>query len=317
MKAIIFKSFGASSVLESATVPTPKPSKDEVLIRISHTSVNPVDWKIREGYLQKALPHVLPIIPGWDAAGEIAEVGEGVRDLAVGESVYAYTRLPEVHAGTYAEYIVVPASFVARRPATLTAAEAAAVPLVGLTAYQALTEFADVKAGDRVLVTAGSGGVGSFAIQFAKALGAHVTATAGSSNQAYLRELGADEAIDYVSQDVGAAGRAIAPQGFDVVLDAVGGTSLAVAAKLVKDGGRLVSIVDTPSQALFDKKTVKHGYHFVYPNGAQLAAIGKLIDAGKVVVPAVAVRSVKEAAAAQDENQKRHVRGKLVLAIDL
>lgn len=316
MQAIFFKSFGPSSVLEQSEMPTPTPAKGEVLIRISHTSVNPVDWKIREGYLQQALPHRLPIIPGWDASGEVAAVGEGVTTFKKGDAVFAYTRLPEVHSGTYAEFIAVPATSVAKRPTSLTAAEAAAVPLVALTAFQALTEFAQLKAGQRVLVTAGAGGVGSFAIQIAKAFGGHVTATGGTNNQNYMRELGADAVIDYAKANVRDAALKVASEGFDIVLDAVGGASLKESATLVKTGGVLVSIVDTPTQALFGDKVVKHGYHFVYPNGSQLATIADLIDAGKIVAPAIAVQSIKTAAAAQDESQARHVRGKVVLAID-
>ncbi len=308
MQAIIFEKFGPSTVLRTAETPKPEPRAGEVLIEITHTSVNPVDWKIREGYLQNALPHRFPIIPGWDAAGRIAALGSGVTEFRVGDEVYAYTRLPEVHSGTYAQFIALPAAAVAKKPASLGLAEAAAVPLVALTAYQALHEVAGIKAGDQVLVTAGSGGVGSFAIQFAKLAGAVVTTTAGTANQSYVRELGATHTLDYTREDVVQAGRRIASEGFDVVLDGAGGKALLDATSLLKAGGRLVSIVETPAVG---------SYHFVYPNGVQLAEIARLFDEGKLASPAIALRSVKDAAAAQDENQKRHVRGKLVLAIDL
>lgn len=316
MNAIYFEQFGSASVLKAGTLPTPTAKAGEVLIRITNTSVNPVDWKIREGYLKDFLPHRFPIVPGWDAAGTIAAVGANVASFAVGDEVFAYTRLPEVHSGTYAEYIAVPESFVARKPSTASLAASAALPLVALTAYQALHEILQVKAGERVLVTGGAGGVGSLAIQFAVAVGAEVTSTAGSANQGYLKELGATHTIDYTRTDVAAAAKALVPQGFDAVFDAAGGASLKEAATLIKDGGRLVSIVDTPTDALFGSKKVKHAYHFVYPSGAQLKQIATLIDAGKVVVPTVGVRSVKAAAEAQLESQNRHVRGKLVLAID-
>jgi NADPH2:quinone reductase len=307
MKAVVFDRFGPAEVLHTTDVATPAAKAGEVLIKISHTSVNPVDYKIRLGYLEKALPHRFPIIPGWDAAGEIAAVGPDVRGFSVGERVYAYTRLPEVHAGTYAEYIALPAGAVAKAPAKLSDAEAAAIPLVALTAYQALHEVVRVKAGDQVLVTGGAGGVGSFAVQLAKLAGAIVTTTAGTANQAYVKELGATNAIDYTKSDVTQAARQIAPAGFDIVLDAVGGRSLQEASGLLKDGGRLVSIVDAPARG---------SYHFVYPNGEQLGEIARLFDDGKLAAPAIKIGSVKDAAAAQQESEQRHIRGKLVLKID-
>lgn len=316
MQAVTFDHFGDANVLKTAAVATPVVGAQDVLIRITHTSVNPVDWKIREGYLKDFLPHRFPIIPGWDAAGVVAAIGKDVTDVKVGDEVYAYTRLPEVHSGTYAEFIAVPESFVARKPKDVSLAAAAALPLVGLTAYQALHEILNVKAGERLLVTGGAGGVGSLAIQFAVAAGVHVTATAGSSNQGYLKELGADVALDYTKGNVAEAAKASTPAGFDAVFDAVGGASLQEAATLLKDGGRLVSIVDTPSAALFGPKKATFAYHFVYPSGPTLQKIASLIDAGKVIVPNVGVRSIREAGNAQLESQGRHVRGKLVLAID-
>jgi len=178
MNAIIFDTFGSSDVLKIGTSSTPQPKAGEVLIKISHTSVNPVDWKIREGYLQGFLPHALPIIPGWDVAGTIVARGEGAEDFEIGDRVFAYARLPEVKNGTYAEYIALPENYVARLSDDLKNEEAAGIPLVALTAYQALHENVKVQRGDRVLITAGAGVVGSLAIQFAKLAGAVVTTTA-------------------------------------------------------------------------------------------------------------------------------------------
>lgn len=316
MKAIAFDTFGESQVLQVRELPTPTAGSGEVLIRIKHTSVNPVDWKIRQGYLKEMFPHAFPVIPGWDVAGEIVELGNGVRGFSPGESVYAYARLPEVGRGTYAEYVSLPAEMVARAPASVPSAEAAAVPLVALTAWQGLHEFAGLSSGEHVLVTAGSGGVGSFAVQFAKLAGARVCATAGPANQCYLTELGADVAVDYTKPHYVEALRAAAPEGFDVVFDAVGGDSLKQAEGLVRNGGRLLSIVETPDTEGLAGRNVKAGFHFVFPDGPRLRAIAELIDAKRLRLPAIQVRSVREAAAAQDENEKRHVRGKLVLAID-
>lgn len=309
MKAIIFDTFGPASVLKEAQVSSPTPKKGEVLIRISHTSVNPVDWKIREGYLKDMLPHVFPVIPGWDAAGEVVALGEAVTNFKVGDAVYAYARLPEVHSGTYAELIALPESFVAHKPKGLTFAEAAATPLVALTAYQALHEVAKIKKGDRVLITGAAGGVGSFALQFAKIVGSEITATAGSSNQEYLKELGAHYTINYQNADAWQKISASAPEGFDVILDTVGGETLAKAISLTKGGSRTVSIVERPPIGAGE-------FHFVYPSGSQLEEIGKLFDSGLLQSPALSIRSIREAALAQTENAERHTRGKIVLAID-
>lgn len=310
MKAILFSQFGGSHVLTQGEVANPKPAKGEVVIKIAFTSVNPVDWKIREGYLQDMLPHQFPIIPGWDAAGEVTEIGEGVTKFKVGDQVFAYTRLPTVQAGTYAEYIALPAENVAASPKSLSLAEAAGIPLVGLTAYQAIHEVTKVRAGERILVTGGAGGVGSLAIQIAKAAGARVTATASAGNLDYLRSLGADEVVDYQAKDYDALLKKSAGQGFDVLFDAVGGDTLARAEWIVKskeEGGRVVSIVEAPKTGSF---------HFVYPNGEQLAKLAVMLDAGTLKTPAITIRNIKEAKAAQEESATHRGRGKVVLKIE-
>lgn len=315
MKAVYIRQFGDSKTLEIGEVPTPEPAADELQIRIDHTSVNPVDWKIREGYLESMIPHEFPLILGWDAAGTVSKVGADVTSFAVGDEVYSYTRRPTVQLGTYAEYTVVDASAVAPKPKSLSFAEAATVPLVALTAWQALVDFAEVASGENVFITAGAGGVGSFGIQFAKDRGANVVTTASERNHDYVRSLGADHVVDYTKGDTVAAVRSWSDS-IDVVFDCAGGDSLAEGWDVVKDGGRLVSIVDTPSEELATAKNVRAGFVFVTPNGKELAQIGALIDEGKVEVPHLQVKSVQEAAAALDENQDRHVRGKVALKID-
>lgn len=307
MKAITFEKFGSSTVLKQDIIEQPTPAKGEILIKIKHTSVNPVDWKIREGYLQSMLPHQFPIIPGWDAAGEVIALGESVTTFKTGDLVYAYTRLPTVHSGTYAEFIAIPESFVAHQPKSLESFQAASVPLVGLTAYQALHEAAQIKKGDKVLIIGGSGGVGSFAIQFAKIAKAEVTAIASTTNLEYLKKLGAHHVIDYTQDDIKQEALKIAPNGFDIVFDAVGGESLQLGSLLTHQNSRIVSIVETPSKGIF---------HFVYPNGKQLSVIAQMFDDGLLQIPTIQLRSIKDASLALDENQKRHTQGKIVLSID-
>lgn len=315
MQAVYFESFGDASVLKIGTQPTPVATAGEVQINIRYTSVNPVDWKIREGYLKDFLPHQLPIIPGWDVAGVVSAIGAGVTGFKVGDEVFAYARLPVVKHGTYAEYIALPASAVALKPSNLDFGPAAAIPLVGLTAWQALFDFSQLKSGETVLITGGAGGVGSLAIQFAKNAGARVITTASKNNHDYLKGLGADVVVDYTNTDVLAAVKSAAPEGVDAAFDCVGADALAEAFQLVKCGGRLVSIVSTPDEALAKKLGIKSTYHFVAPNGGQLAQISALISAGKIQAPAIYERPITEAAEAQIENAARHTRGKVVLKI--
>lgn len=308
MKAIQFSQFGHSDVLSVQEVATPTAGPGEVLVKIEFTSVNPVDWKIREGYLQGMIPHQLPIIPGWDAAGTIVDVGSGVKSFKVGDAVFSYTRLPTIHSGTYAEFIALPEASVALRPKTLGSSEAAAIPLVGLTAYQALHDVVKIRSGERVLITGGAGGVGSLAIQIAKAAGARVTATASRGNLDYLHSLGADEVVDYQAKDYEQNLKSLAGDGFDIVMDAVGGAILTHAETLVNPkGGRLVSIVDTPKNGSF---------HFVAPSGAQLAVLANLLDTGKLKIPAITLRNIKDARAAQEESATHRGRGKVVLKVE-
>ncbi len=313
MKAVYFDSFGANDVLKFGDVERPIPKQDEVLIKLTHTSVNPVDYKIRAGHLQGMMPHVFPIIPGWDASGTVVENSGAFKK---GDRVFAYARTGTVKYGTYAEYTTLPVSSVAKAPASISAAEAAAVPLVALTAWQALFDFADLKSGETVFIPGGSGGVGSFAIQFAKIKGARVITTTSGRNMDYVKSLGADIVIDYTTQDVVQALRASVPEGIDVVLDCVGGDTQDQAWRVIKNEGRFVSIVDSPSAALAIEKNVKAGFWFVNPDAPRLNLISELIDAKKLQLPAISVRSINDAAAALAEVESRRVRGKIVLTLD-
>jgi len=315
MKAIVIDSFGGSEKLHWAEVPTPVPGPDEVLVKIAYTAVNPVDYKIRDGHLTGMLPHHFPLILGWDASGEIEAVGSNVKNWKTGDSVFAYARKPTVQWGTYAEYTALEAKNIARKPLRLSHAQAAGVPLVALTAWQALFETAELKAGETVLVHAGAGGVGGYAVQFAKNQGATVLSTAGPKNQGFLKELGVHHPIDYSAQPFAKSVHAIAPEGVDVVFDCVGGETQAQSFALLKRGGRLVSIVDTPDADLSERLGIKSAFVFVRPDGAELTRIAELIDAGKVQVLPVVEMRLDQAAEAHRESEARHVRGKIVLKV--
>lgn len=315
MRAIVIDGFGGADRLRSAELPTPAPSSGEVLIRVACAGVNPVDWKIREGMLQTQFQHHFPLIPGWDAAGTVAALGEGVADFAINDRVWAYCRKPEVQWGCYAEFVTMPAEAVAMMPASFDFEQAAALPLVGLTSWQALFDTAGLREGQTVLIHAGAGGIGSLAVQLAKSAGATVIATASAGNHAYVGDLGADHVLDYTAEDFVAATRALFPDGVDVVYDTIGGDVLRRSYRVLRQGGFLVSIVDTPSADEAARVGVRQAFVFVAPNGDQLRQLAALVDAGRVRPPAITLMPLDEAADAQRLSRHGHVRGKIVLKV--
>ncbi|HKQ61569.1 MAG TPA: NADP-dependent oxidoreductase [Candidatus Polarisedimenticolaceae bacterium] len=315
MRAIALDQFGGPERLKLVELPRPRPGPDELLIHVVAAGVNPVDWKIREGLLQEVLPHGFPLIPGWDAAGAVEEFGGGVSGFRRGERVYTYARKAEVRWGCYAEYVAVPAANVARMPAKLLFEEAAAVPLAALTAQQALFGAVAPGPGRSVLIHAAAGGVGHFAVQLAKAAGAWVAGTAGRANHPFLLSLGADAAIDTAETDLGAELRRLLPAGFDLVLDAVGGTTLATSYAATKPGGRVVSIVDRPDAGAAAARGITAEFLFVRPSGEQLAQLAAALDRQQLRVEVQKIYPLAAAAQAQEVSRAGHVRGKLVLGI--
>ena len=315
MKAMIIEEYGGPQNLKLDEVPRPVPGDDQVLIEIVCAGVNPVDWKFREGLLAEFYPFEFPIILGSDAAGTISALGRNVTGFAVGEKVFVASWKEEDSFGSYAESIAADAVSVAPMPENLTFAEAAGVPLAALTAWQALFDFAGLTAGDVVLVHAAAGGVGSFAVQFAKHAGATVLGTASRANHGYVTGLGADAVIDYRSDDVVAAIMAAHPDGIDVVLDAVGGAAQSEAFEVLKPGGVLVSVVGPPDPALAEEHKVRADDIMFSADGRQLREIAALIEAGAVKPTAVKEIPFEEAARAQVESRAGHVRGKLVLRV--
>ena len=308
MKAVRIHEYGGPEVLRYEEAPRPLAGAGEVLIRVHAAGVNPVDWKVRAGFAKDRLKYKMPFIPGWDLSGVVEGAGPGVLRLKVGDEVYS--RPDIARDGSYAEYIVVKETEVARKPQSVDHVHAAAVPLAALTAWQALFDGAKLAAGQTVLIHGAAGGVGSFAVQLAKIKGARVIGTASKKNHEYLRSLGADETIDYNTtkfEDV--------VHNVDVVLDTITGETADRSYPVIKKGGVYVSILMPPSQEKAAAHGVRAVHTFVQANGEQLSEIAKLVDSGKLKITIEKVFPLAEARAAQELNAQGHTRGKIVLRV--
>jgi NADPH:quinone reductase-like Zn-dependent oxidoreductase len=306
MKAVVAHEYGAPEVLKFEEVPRPEPKEDEALVRVIASGVNPADPLTLSGkYAQEWGTH-LPLIPGYEIAGIVEKTGAQVTTLKKGDAVYGYPNF----GGGWAEYVAVKEWEVAAKPRSLTFAEAAAAPMGALTAWQALVSVAHLKPGQTVLIHGGSGGVGSFAVQIAKAQGARVFATASTTNQDLLKQLGADVAIDYTKtkfEDVA--------NDVDAVLDSVGRETLARSYGVVKKGGIVLDLVGRPDPAELEKHGIRGAAIWVRPDAKDLAEIASLIDAGKIKPVVTEVLPLSEAIAAQRQAETHHTRGKIVLRI--
>ncbi|PYL64986.1 MAG: NADPH:quinone reductase [Verrucomicrobia bacterium] len=308
MKAIVVHEYGGPEVLKYEDAPRPEPKENEILVKVIAAGVNPVDSAARSQKYARFMNITLPAIPGYDIAGIVERTGTSVTKFKAGDPVYAYIALDK--GGAYAEYAVATEKEAAAKPKSLTYVEAAAVPLVSLTAWQALIDTAKLSPGQTVLIHGGSGGVGSFAIQIAKARGAKAFATASTPNQNLLKQLGADVAIDYTKQKFEDIAKDV-----DVVLDSVGKDTLVRSYGIVKKGGIIVSIVGRPNQAELDKHGIRGASISVEPNSDELAEITKLIEEKKIKVVVSQTLPLAEAAKAQSQADTRHTRGKIVLKV--
>jgi NADPH:quinone reductase-like Zn-dependent oxidoreductase len=309
VKAIVMNEYGGPDVLKLTNdAPEPKVGPDFVLVRVKAAGVNPVDWKIREGRMDGVFQTDFPVIPGWDLAGVVERVGTAVSEFSPGDEVIGFVREDHVGRGTYAELVAAPVRTLGRKPGRLSWAEAAGLPLAGLTAYQALTKALGVNEDDTVLIHAASGGVGSFAVQIAVAKGAQVIGTASPDNHDYLRKMGAEPLAygDGLADRI----RRISPGGVSVALDLIGGEALEITPDLLTPTGRWASIVD-PSV------TERGGrYVFVRPDTTNLSALASLVDDGRLTVPIAKTFPLAEAGEAQRLSASGHTRGKIVLEMD-
>jgi NADPH:quinone reductase-like Zn-dependent oxidoreductase len=306
MKAVVAHEYGRPEVLKLEEVPVPQPKDDEVLVRVIASGVNPADPLILGGKYAKEFGTRLPLILGYDAAGVVVKTGANVTRLKVGDSVYAYLLM----GGGWAEYCLTNEREAAIIPKGTSFTQAAAVPLAALTAWQALVGTAKLEGGQTVLVHGGSGGVGSFAVQIAKARGARVIATASTRNQELLKQLGADVAIDYTATKFEEVAKEV-----DVVLDPVGRETLARSYAVVKPGGIIVSLVARCDPAQLAKYQIRGESLASHPNANELAEITKLIEAGKIKPVVTEVLQLADAIKATEQAATHHTRGKLVLQI--
>ena len=307
MRAIVIRAYGGPDVMKLENVARPEPADDEVLIRVVAASINPVDVAIRKGYLAK-LVGSFPLIPGMDAAGIVEKVGNKVTTYKAGDSVFAFLTLKG--EGGYAEFVRAKEDELALKPSTVSFAQAAGAGAAGATAWEALIDTANLRAGQTVLIHGGSGGVGHLAIQIAKAKGAKVFATASTANQEFLRRMGADVAIDYtrarfedIAKDV------------DVVLDTVGRDTLERSYGVVKKGGIIVSIVDEPKPAALEAHGIRGVTLRCTPKAGVLEELGKLMEAKKLTPVISQTFPMTNVVQAQEQIATGHTRGKIVLLI--
>jgi NADPH:quinone reductase-like Zn-dependent oxidoreductase len=329
MKAYLVAKYRKSAPLRLAEVPEPDVRDDEVLVRIHAAGVNLLDAKIRDGEFKPILPYKLPLILGHDMAGTVVKVGRKATRYQVGDEVYS--RVDDFRIGTFAEAIAVKESSLAPKPKTLGMEEAASIPLVALTAWQALVDIAGLRAGQKVFIQAGSGGVGTIAIQLAKHIGAYVATTASATNADWLRSLGADQVIDYKTQDFETLLR-----DYDVVLHSQGASELAKSLNILRAGGRLVSITGPATSAEVKarwflrpvlwalargtykkarQRKVSYDFLFMHPDGAQLEKIAALIDAGHIRPVIDRVYPFTETNAAIAHVDSGRAKGKVVVKV--
>ncbi|BBB29851.1 NADP-dependent oxidoreductase [Neptunomonas japonica] len=309
MKAAFITQYGSDSKITLGDLPTPAYLSTQVLIKVSAAGVNPVDFHVRNGTLADSNTHTLPLILGWDAAGIIAHVGDDVDHLKVGDEVFVFS--PIAQQGTYAEFLAVDANLVAIKPTALSMTESAGVPLAALTALQGLMA-GQLKKDQSVLILGGSGGVGGFAIQIAKSIGAHVITTASAKNEEYVKSLGADEVIDYKSVEFDDVVKNI-----DVVfVTANGNDVVARSLQITKKGGYVVSTLDDIDTSVAEASGVNFSRMWVHPNSSHLEEIRELIDNKKIIVKIDSVYPLAQANDAVLKSESNRAVGKIIINME-
>lgn len=309
------KGYGSSEVVEinqNAAAPN-DPSDEKVLVKVKAAGVNPIDWKIREGYMQQMIPLQFPSTLGMDFSGTIEKVGAGVSGFNVGDEVYGQASVTRGGSGAFAEIALANADSVAHKPKSLNHQEAAGLPLVGVSAWQALVETIGLTDGQKkILIHGGAGGIGSIAIQLVKRLGAYVATTASTNDKQFVKELGADEVIDYKTQTF----EDLLPHDYDAVFDTVGGETYKRSFEVLKRGsGMIVSMLEQPNQQLMEQFGVKAIFQFTQVNRERLTKLAQWVDQNNIRVNVDRTFPLEQAGKALDYQKDVHPRGKVVLAI--
>ncbi len=310
MKAAFITQYGNDEKITLGQLDKPNYGSTQVLIKVAAAGVNPVDFHVRNGMLQDSDTHTLPLVLGWDAAGTVAQTGEDVENLKVGDEIFVFS--PISLQGTYAEYLAVDANLVVVKPKTLNMAESAGVPLAAVTAWQGLIQDGQLKKGQTVLVLGGSGGVGGFAIQIAKSMGASVITTASAKNEAYVKSLGADEFINYKETEFDDVVKDV-----DLVLVTTHGDDVvARSLNIAKKGGHVVSTLDDIDAETVKESAVNFSRMWVQPNGDDLTAIRDLIEQGNITVKIDSIYPLEKTNEAILKSESQRAVGKIIVSID-
>lgn len=311
MRAVQISKYGGNEVLEiNENAPKPSVAKGQVLVEVYAASINPIDWKVRAGYLKEMVPLQFPAILGGDFSGVVTGVGEGVGNFKFGDEVYGQGGILNGGSGSFAQFVAVNAGKVAQKPKSVDFIEAGALPLAGVSALQAIEDHIRLKSGQKILIHGGAGGIGHIAVQLAKALGAYVATTVGTRNLEFAKSLGADEAIDYKSE---AFDEKLTD--FDAVFDTVGGETTDKSFKVLKKGGIIVSMAGQPNEELAQKSGVSALGQNTDANPERLARLSKLVEDGKIKAYIDKVFSLEQAKEAFRHLEEGHPRGKVVFKI--
>jgi alcohol dehydrogenase len=311
MKSVQIKKYGSSEVIEiNQSAPVPIVSVGKVLVIVKASGVNPIDWKIREGYMQQKFQLQFPSTLGMDLSGVIKQVGEGVSAFKQGEEVYGQASVVTGGSGAFAEMALANVDSIADKPRNLSHTEAAALPLVGISAWQALIENIGLSKDQKILIHGGAGGIGSIAIPFAKHLGAYVATTVSTNDKQFVRELGASQVIDYKTQNFEDI-----LNDYDAVFDTIGGETYKRSFKVLKKGGIIVSMLEQPNSELMNQYGVKAIFQFTQVNRDRLTKLGQWVDQNNIQVNVEKTFSLDEAGNALDYLKDIHPRGKVVLTV--
>lgn len=308
MRAIQIDQYGTADVLHIKDIPKPSLQSNEILVAVHYSGVNPIDIKVRSGLTQHEIPKIFPFIPGWELSGIVEQVGSSVTGIKKSDEVYSMPNFQQ--GGSYAEFISINENEVARKPESISFAQAAAIPMVAGAAYTCLIKVAKIKAGQKILIHGAAGAVDSFAVQIAKNEGTYVIGTASGEGIHFLQSLGADEIIDYTKEDFTGGVKDV-----DLVLDLVGGETQIKSFSVIKKGGQLISITMPPSKEKAESAGITAAFVFTTPDPKMLQEIAGMIDNGKLKVNTPKIILLNEAKKAHEMIENKTAKGKIVLDV--